>query len=67
MTVDSNNLTSILIDLTTINSSNVDESGNSLYETPYVQDVDGDDWTLHILSGPANGTISDTTSPSSQS
>ena len=64
MTTNIDNQTSILIDLTTINSSNLDEDGNSLYDTPYVEDIDGDNWEINVISGPLNGSISDLTATS---
>ena len=64
MNIDMNNPTSILIDLTTSNSINTDENGNSIYQTPYVQDIDGDNWSLQILNGPSNGEITNITDTS---
>ena len=64
MNVDLNNPSSILIDLTTNSSINTDEIGNSLYQTPYVEDIDGDNWSLEILNGPANGEITNITDTS---
>ena len=64
MNTDMNNPTSILIDLTTSNSINTDENGNSIYQTPYVQDIDGDNWSLQILNGPSNGEITNITDTS---
>ena len=64
MNIDMNNPTSILIDLTTSNSINTDENGNSIYQTPYVQDIDGDNWSLQILNGPSNGEITNVTDTS---
>tara|TARA_Y100000768_G_scaffold136726_1_gene101781 strand:- start:7107 stop:13079 length:5973 start_codon:yes stop_codon:yes gene_type:complete len=64
MNIDADNPTSILIDLTRNTSDNIDENNNSLYQTPYVEDVDGDDWSLQILNGPSNGEITNITDTS---